>query len=174
MQENEGNTSRSRKASQPKFRRCAGCARSCCVYCPRRFRKFEGTSSQSTSAHRLTGLVDDDVARLQRAHASMQHLEQKQQLARASSMTVVVVLNVLCAGSQPAEAARALAPVLPPYDAHRQRSCGIAGRTCDLCDRHCSQWPGGRPCIGNSRLTTGDGIVRLAAARLPRASVPRL
>ena len=40
----------------------------------------------------------------------MQHLEQKQQLARASSMSVVVVLNVLCAGSQSAEAARALAP----------------------------------------------------------------
>ena len=42
----------------------------------------------------------------------MQHLEQKQQLARASSMSVVVVLNVLCAGSQSAEAARALAPAI--------------------------------------------------------------
>ena len=39
MQENEGNTSRSRKASQPKFRRCAGCARSRCVSCRRVFVK---------------------------------------------------------------------------------------------------------------------------------------
>ena len=104
----------------------------------------------------------------------MEHLEQQQQLARAYSMSVVVVCNVLCAGSQSAEAARALAPVLPPYDAHRQRSCGIAGRMCDPCDRHRFQWPDGRPCIGYSRLTTGDGMVRLATARLPRASVPRL
>ena len=103
-------------------------------------------------------------AGLHGADGSMEHLEQQQQLARALSMSVVVVLNVLCAGSQSAEAARALAPASPSYDAHRQRSCGIAGRTCDLCDRHCSQWPGGRPCIGNSRLTTGIRLNRSAAA----------
>ena len=40
----------------------------------------------------------------------MQHQEEEQQLVRASSMSVVVVCNVLCAGSQSAEAARALAP----------------------------------------------------------------
>ena len=71
------------------------------------------------------------AAGLHGADGSMQHQDLQQQLARASSMPVVVVLNVLCAGSQSAEAARALAPVLPPYDAHRQRSCGIAGRMCD-------------------------------------------
>ena len=114
--------------------------------------------------------MDDDVARLHGADGSMQHLEQKQQLARASSMSVVVVLNVLCAGSQSAEAARALAPASPSYDAHRQRSCGIAGRTCDLCDRHCSQWPGGRPCIGYSRLTTGEGMDRFTTATVQAAS----
>ena len=40
----------------------------------------------------------------------MQHQYLQQQLARASSMSVVVVCNVLCAGSQSAESARALAP----------------------------------------------------------------
>ena len=71
------------------------------------------------------------AAGLHGAHGSMEHLEEQQQLARALSMSVVVVCNVLCAGSQPAEAARALAPASPSYDAHRQRSCGIAGRMCD-------------------------------------------
>ena len=100
----------------------------------------------------------------------MQHRDLQQQLARATSMSVVVVLNVLCAGSQSAEAARALAPASPSYDAHRQRSCGIAGRTCDLCDRYRSQWPGGRPCIGNSRLTTGEGMDRSTTATVQAAS----
>ena len=69
-----------------------------------------------------------------------------------------------------AEAARALAPASPSYDAHRQRSCGIAGRTCDLCGRYRSQWPGGRPCIGNSRLTTGEGMDRSTTATVQAAS----
>ena len=45
------------------------------------------------------------------------------------------------------------------------------GRTCVPCNQHRLQWPGGRPCIGNSRLTTGDSMVRRTAATLlPRRS----
>ena len=58
-------------------------------------------------------------AGLHGADGSMEHWDLQQQLARATSMPVMVVLNVLCAGSQSAEAARALAPASPSYDAHR-------------------------------------------------------
>ena len=47
------------------------------------------------------------AAGLHGAHGSMQHQYLQQQLARVTSMSVVVVCNVLCAGSQPAESARA-------------------------------------------------------------------
>ena len=44
------------------------------------------------------------------AHGSMQHQERQRHLARAPSISVVVVCNVLCAGSQSTETPRALAP----------------------------------------------------------------
>ena len=73
------------------------------------------------------------------------------------------------AASLPSQRAQ-VAPASPSYDAHRQRSCGIAGRMCDPCGRHRFQWPGGRPCIGYSRLTTGEGMDRSTTATVQAAS----
>ena len=90
----------------------------------------------------------------------MQHQEQQQQLALATSTSGLVVLNVLCVASAADESTRGLASAPPSHAAPRQRSCANHGRTCVPCNQHRLQWPDGRPCIGNSRLTTGDSMVR--------------
>ena len=65
-----------------------------------------------------------------RADGSMQHQEQQQRLALATSTSVLADINVLCVASELHESTRALASASPSHAAPRQRSCGIDGRTC--------------------------------------------
>ena len=89
-----------------------------------------------------------------------------QQLARASSMLVPADINVLCVSSELSPSPHAPEPASPSHAAPRQRSCANGGRTRVPSNQTRLQWPGGRPCIGNSRLTTGDSMVRRTAATL--------
>ena len=66
---------------------------------------------------------------------SMQHQEQQQRLALATSTSVLADINVLCVASELHESTRALASASPSHAAPRQRSCGIDGRTCIPCDQ---------------------------------------
>ena len=89
-----------------------------------------------------------------------------QQLARASSMLVPAYINVLCVSSELPPSPRAPEPASASHAAPRQRSCANGGRTRVPCNQTRFQWPDGRPCIGTSRLTTGDRMVRRTAATL--------
>ena len=76
-----------------------------------------------------TPLVDD------RADGSMQHQEQQQQLALATSMLVLADINVLCVASMAHQSTRGLASAPPSHAAPRQRSCATDGRACVPCDQ---------------------------------------
>ena len=75
-----------------------------------------------------------------------------QQLARATNVLGPADINVLCVSSEMPHSPRAPEPASASHAAPRQRSWANAGRTRVLCNQTRLQWPGGRPCIGTSRL----------------------
>ena len=132
--------------------------------------KVEGTSSWSPSARRKPGPPghDDVDARC----SAVEHMAACNTRSGSGTLPAPPVCpwwlfatSSVPAASLPSQRAQ-VAPASSSYDAHRQRSCGIAGRTCDTCGRYRFQWPGGRPCIGYSRLTTGEGMDRSRTATL--------
>ena len=136
--------------------------------------KVEGASSWWPSARRKSGPPghDDVDARC----SAVEHMTACNTRSCSSSLPAppacpwwLFATSSVPAASLPSQRAQ-VAPASSSYDAHRQRSCGIAGRTCDTCGRYRFQWPGGRPCIGYSRLTTGEGMDRSTTATLQAAS----